>query len=208
MRGRKGGSTRTPASSTWMPTASMPLLYSQSRLFAGAVEGPGPRRRDVPRLQPLARRLLRAVSDVCSGSRCCDAVGRSGRRRDAPRRESSGMRGVLRPNYRQSTDCIGSIATRTDVGIRRAVVGEPAVVGAAHRGGEAGSSTRRRTGRDWDRGRRHRCRRIHVDDAGVRVEPALAPLGILQGAALTIPAGADGAQAADAPRIASSLPRR
>jgi hypothetical protein len=47
---------------------------------------------------------------------------------------------------------------------------------------------------------------IHVDDAGVRVEPAPAPLGILEGAGLDDPLpDADGTQAADAPRIAQQL---
>src|SRR6202011_5662371 len=47
---------------------------------------------------------------------------------------------------------------------------------------------------------------IHVDDARVRVEPAPAPLGILQGVYLddSLP-DADGTQAADAPRIAQQL---
>src|SRR4029077_16255431 len=47
---------------------------------------------------------------------------------------------------------------------------------------------------------------IHVDDARVRVEPAPAPLGVLQGVCLddSLPA-ADGTEAADTPGIAQQL---
>ena len=93
------------------------------------------------------------------------------------------------------------------LGIRLAVVGEPAVVRAAHRGGE---------GRIVD-GAREQAEAgieeggvaavgVHVDDARVRVEPATAPLGVFQGVGLdeALP-DADGAQAADPPRVAQQL---
>src|SRR5205807_951743 len=88
-----------------------------------------------------------------------------------------------------------------------AVVGKPAVVRVAHRGGKA---------RVLDGAREQAETRIeeggvdavgvHVDDARVRVEPALAPLGIFQGAGLddALP-GTDGSKAADPPRIAQQL---
>src|SRR5207249_7748863 len=47
---------------------------------------------------------------------------------------------------------------------------------------------------------------IHVDDARVRVEPAVASFGIFQGIGLEDPLpDADGPQAADPPRIAQQL---
>ena len=93
------------------------------------------------------------------------------------------------------------------LGIRLAVIGEPAVVGAAHPGGEAGildgageqAETRIEEGGIDAVG-------IHVDDARVRVEPALAPFGIFQGVGLDDPLpDADGTQAADPARIAQQL---
>src|SRR5712692_5116735 len=92
-------------------------------------------------------------------------------------------------------------------GIRRAVVGEPAVVGAAHRGGKTrildGAGEQAET---WIEEDGIDAVGIHVDDARVRVEPAFAPLGILQGAGLddALP-DADGTQAADAARVAQQL---
>src|SRR6267143_1333887 len=93
------------------------------------------------------------------------------------------------------------------LGIRLAVIGEPAVVGAAHPGGQAGildgAGEQAETG--IEEGGIDAVR-IHVDDARVRVEPAFAPLGIFQRASLddSLP-GADGPQAADPPRIAEQL---
>jgi hypothetical protein len=93
------------------------------------------------------------------------------------------------------------------LGIRLAIVGEPAVVRAAHRGGQTrifdgpGEQTEARIeegGID--------AVDIHVDDARVRVEPALAPFGVLQGVGFDEAlADADGAQAADPSRIAEQL---
>src|SRR3989449_5840077 len=93
------------------------------------------------------------------------------------------------------------------LGIRLAVIGEPAVVGAAHPCGQAGildgAGEQAETG--IEEGGIDAVG-IHVDDARVRVEPAFAPLGIFQGAGLddALP-GADGPQAADPPRIAQQL---
>src|ERR671925_1180801 len=93
------------------------------------------------------------------------------------------------------------------VGIRRAVIGEPAVVGAAHRGGQAGilDGTREQAEARIEKGGIDAVG-IHVDDARVRIEAALAPFGIFQGVGLddALP-GADGTQAADAPRVAEQL---
>src|SRR5262249_16010416 len=84
---------------------------------------------------------------------------------------------------------------------------EPAVVGAAHRGGEARildgtgeqAETRIEEGGIDAVG-------IHVDDARDRIEPAFASLGIFQGVGLDDPLpDTDGTQAADSPRIAQHL---
>src|SRR6185436_17357729 len=88
-----------------------------------------------------------------------------------------------------------------------AVVGEPAVVGAAHRGGEARifDGTGEETEARIEEGGVDTVG-IHVDDARVRIEPALAPFGVFQGAGLddALP-HANGTQAADSPRIAQQL---
>src|SRR5436309_4509352 len=93
------------------------------------------------------------------------------------------------------------------LGIRLAVIGEPAVVGTAHRGRKAGifDSAREQTETGIEEGGIDAVG-IHVDDARVRVEPAPAPFGIFQGAGLddSLP-DADGTQAADPPRIAQQL---
>src|SRR5881628_1822058 len=93
------------------------------------------------------------------------------------------------------------------LGIRLAVIGEPAVVGAAHRGGKAGilDGAREQAETGIEEGGIDAVG-IHVDDARVWVEPAPAPLGIFEGAGLddALP-GADGPQAADPPRIAQQL---
>ena len=74
------------------------------------------------------------------------------------------------------------------VGVGLAVIGEPAVVGAAHRtrepgvGDGAGEQTEARV---EERG--VDAVGVHVDDAGVRVEPALFPLGIFEGVGLDRP---------------------
>ena len=105
------------------------FLYPSLGLFAGAVAGSRPRRRDVPRLQPLARRLLQALSRPPVRRRdAADAVGRPGDRGDAlrPRRSSAsaaascgptpttaedaprpGLRAVLERRPRSSTSAIG-----------------------------------------------------------------------------------------------------
>ena len=84
------------------------FLYPSLGLFAGRRRGSGPGRRDVPRLQPLARRLLRAVSRApVRGRDAADAVGRSGGRRDAPRpRKARDARRVpaAQPVSRQEDD--------------------------------------------------------------------------------------------------------
>src|ERR1700704_3399170 len=93
------------------------------------------------------------------------------------------------------------------LGVRLAVIGEPAIVGAAHRGGEAGilDGAREQADTRIEEGGVDAVG-IHVDDARVRVEPALAPLGIFQGVGLDDPlSDADGTQAADPPRIAQHL---
>src|SRR3989441_1459474 len=93
------------------------------------------------------------------------------------------------------------------LGIRLAVIGEPAVVGAAHRGGEAGilDGAREQAETRIEEGGVDAIG-IHVHDARVRVEPALAPFGVFQGVGLeeSLP-DADGTQAADPPRIAQQL---
>src|SRR5439155_25651404 len=91
--------------------------------------------------------------------------------------------------------------------IRLEVIGELAVVGAAHRGGKARildgaceqAETRIEEGGVDAVG-------IHVDDARVRVEPAPASFGIFQGVGLddSLP-DADGTEAADPTRIAQQL---
>src|SRR5437773_3391905 len=93
------------------------------------------------------------------------------------------------------------------LGIRLTVIGEPAVIGAAHRGGQArvldGAGEQAQTGIE-ERG--VDAVGIHVDDARVRIEAAFAALGIFQGAGFddSLP-GADGPQAADPPRITQQL---
>ena len=93
------------------------------------------------------------------------------------------------------------------VGIRLAVIREPAVVGAAHRGGEVGILDRageQAEARVEERGVDPVS--VHIDDAGVRVEPALAPVGIFQAVELDLALpDADRAEAADAARIAQQL---
>src|SRR5438093_2550215 len=93
------------------------------------------------------------------------------------------------------------------LGIRLAVIGEPAVVGAAHRGGKAGilDGAREQAETGIEEGGIDAVG-IHVDDARVWVEPAPAPFGIFQRAGLddSLP-DADGAQAADPARIAQQL---
>ena len=77
------------------------FLYPSVGLFAGAVKDPGARRRDVPRLQPLARRLLPALSrSALRRGHAADAVDRrSPSRRCASRATSSACAaGFLRPN--------------------------------------------------------------------------------------------------------------
>src|SRR5262249_3351394 len=88
------------------------------------------------------------------------------------------------------------------------VVGEPAIVGTAHRGGKGrildGACEQAETG--IEKGAVDPVA-IHVDDARVRIEPAPAPLGVFEGVGLhdSLP-DADGTQAADPARIASILP--
>ena len=93
------------------------------------------------------------------------------------------------------------------VGVGFAVIGEPAVVGAAHRGGEA---------RVLDRaGEQAKARvkegsvdpvGVHVEDAGMRVEAAFLSFGIFEAVELdrTLP-DADGAETADPTGIAEQL---
>ena len=66
------------------------FLYPSLGLFAGAVEDPGLAAANVPRLQPLARRLLQALSrPAVRGRDAADAVGRARDRGDALRRASA-----------------------------------------------------------------------------------------------------------------------
>src|SRR5207245_11679174 len=87
------------------------------------------------------------------------------------------------------------------------VIGEPPVVGAAHRGGKTGildgACEEAQTG--IEKGGIDAVG-IHVDDARVRVEPAFAPFGVFQGVGLddSLP-DADGTEAADPTRIALPL---
>src|SRR6266850_2366068 len=93
------------------------------------------------------------------------------------------------------------------LGIWLAVVGEPAVVGAAHPGGKAGilDGAREQAETGIEEGGVDAVG-IHVDDARVRVEPALAPFGVFQGVGLDDSlSDADGTQTADPPRIAQQL---
>src|SRR4029077_7476433 len=93
------------------------------------------------------------------------------------------------------------------LGIWLAVVGEPAVVGAGHPGGKAGilDGAREQAETGVEEGGVDAVG-IHVDDARVRVEPALAPFGVFQGVGLDDSlSDADGTQAADPPRIAQQL---
>ena len=93
------------------------------------------------------------------------------------------------------------------VGIGLAVIGEPAIVGAAHPGREAGildGAGEQPEARVEESG--VDAVGIHVDDAGVRVEPALLPFGIFEGVGLdrALP-DADRAEAADPSRIAQQF---
>ncbi len=88
-----------------------------------------------------------------------------------------------------------------------AIIGEPAVIGAAHRGrhrrvidraGEEPEARIEKSGVD--------AVEIHVLDAGMRIEPALFPLGKFQAVELDCAlADADRAEAADPPRIAEQF---
>ena len=95
------------------------------------------------------------------------------------------------------------------IGVGLAVVGEPAIVGAAHRGGEPRLLHRAREeahARVEERG--VDAVEIHVRDAGVRVEPARAAFHVLHGGFgghLTLP-GADGPDDAEALLAAQHLP--
>src|SRR2546427_266063 len=93
------------------------------------------------------------------------------------------------------------------LGVRLAVIGKPAVVGVAHRGGEAGildGAGEQAEARIEEGG--VDAVGIHVDDARVRVEAAFAPLGVFQGAGLDDAlSGAHGTQATDPPRITQQL---
>jgi len=93
------------------------------------------------------------------------------------------------------------------IGVGLAIIGEPTIVGAAHPGGEAGVFHRA--------GEKAEARiqesgidavGIHVDDACVRVEPALLAFGIFEAVELdgALP-DADSAEAANSPRIAQQL---
>src|ERR1051326_3608735 len=93
------------------------------------------------------------------------------------------------------------------VWVRLAVIREPAVVGAAPRRGEL---------RVLDRpGEETEARikeggvdpvRVHIDDAGMRIEPALLPFGIFETVELDVAlADADRAEAADPARIAEQF---
>src|SRR5207245_2823830 len=93
------------------------------------------------------------------------------------------------------------------LGVRLAVIGKPAVVGVAHRGGEAGildGAGEQAEARIEEGG--VDAVGIHVDDARVRVETAFASFGVFQGAGLDDAlSGAHGTQATDPPRITQQL---
>src|SRR5436309_5018006 len=96
---------------------------------------------------------------------------------------------------------------RTGARVRLAVIGKPAVVGVAHRGGEAGildGAGEQAEARIEEGG--VDAVGIHVDDARVRVETAFASFGVFQGAGLDDAlSGAHGTQATDPPRITQQL---
>ena len=83
----RAASIRMRASPTWTSTASTPPSSIPSLgLFVGVDRGPGLRRRNVPRLQPLAGRLLQALSRPPVRHRhAAVAVDRRGDRGDALR---------------------------------------------------------------------------------------------------------------------------
>ena len=93
------------------------------------------------------------------------------------------------------------------VGVRLAIIREPAVVGAAHRGGQFGVLDRAGEQTEaWVEERGVDPVEVHVHDAGVGIEAALAPVGVFQAVEpdLALP-DADRPQAADAARITQQL---
>ena len=77
------------------------LPLSEPRPVRRRGRGSRARRRDVPRLQPLARRLLQArIPTGCSGSRCCRCSRSSSRstRCASPAKSSASAAAFLRPN--------------------------------------------------------------------------------------------------------------
>ena len=98
--------------------------------------------------------------------------------------------------------------TEQAVGVRLTVIGQPAIVSAAHGGGEIGILDS--AGKETE-ARIEKCGvdpvRIHVNDARVRVEATLAAFLVFQGVDLYLTlAHADGTEASDPARIAEQLP--
>ena len=93
------------------------------------------------------------------------------------------------------------------VGIGLAVIREPAVIGAAHRGGEVGVFDRageEAQARVEERG--VDAVGVHIDHARVRIEPALLPFGVFQAVERDVALPyADRAEAADPARIAQQF---